>query len=182
MLVSGDCLGAIAAHRPGLPLVWFDAHGDFHTLRTTETGSLGGMPLAMLTGLGDQSLLEACRVTPLPFTDVTHVGGSAFDAGERGRMEGLGVTVVRHLTGPPPAGPIHLHIDTDVVRTADLPCSIHPAPDGLTVDEFWEDVRSLLAAAAVLSVKTPDPRLDGGGEGAALVRHILEEYHVRRHD
>lgn len=32
-------------------LVWFDAHGDFNTPKTTLTGRIGGMPVAVSAGL-----------------------------------------------------------------------------------------------------------------------------------
>src|SRR5207248_9514705 len=39
---------ARAGETPGV--VWFDAHGDLHTLATTSTGLIGGMPFAVLLG------------------------------------------------------------------------------------------------------------------------------------
>ena len=57
LVVAGNCnvtLGVRAGlQRAGdgdAALVWLDAHGDFNTPATTETGYLDGMPLAMLCG------------------------------------------------------------------------------------------------------------------------------------
>jgi arginase len=36
-------------------VVWLDAHGDFNTDETTITGYVAGMPIAMITGRGNQS-------------------------------------------------------------------------------------------------------------------------------
>src|SRR5688572_20422460 len=47
-VLSGDCLVAMAVlagvQRAGVDpgIVWFDAHGDVHTLDTTTSGYLGG--------------------------------------------------------------------------------------------------------------------------------------------
>jgi arginase family enzyme len=55
-VVSGDCLVATAAlagaQRTGLDpaLIWFDAHGDVHTLETTTSGYLGGLSLRLAMG------------------------------------------------------------------------------------------------------------------------------------
>src|SRR6266545_6155291 len=55
LLTGGDCthstgvLGGLQdAHgsAASVGLVWFDAHGDFNTPRTTLSGMLGGMPVA----------------------------------------------------------------------------------------------------------------------------------------
>src|SRR5688572_30152512 len=62
LVVAGDCLSALGCvagvQRAGYSffLLWFDAHGDFHTPSTTVSGHLGGMPLAMITGRGDLTL------------------------------------------------------------------------------------------------------------------------------
>ena len=41
-------------------LIWFDAHGDFNTPRTTLSGMLGGMPVAVSAGLraGEEVVVE----------------------------------------------------------------------------------------------------------------------------
>lgn len=171
LVVSGDCMAAIAVHREGLPLVWFDAHGDFHTLETTETGSLGGMPLAMLRGLGDRTLMNAC--TRSPVKEVYHVGGSEFDVGERERMVEDGVIVTHRAEI---SYFHHLHIDTDVIRSSDLPSSIHPAPNGIPLEEFYKQLNELLPNTEVLSIKTYDPRLDISGKGEKIVLEIINRY------
>jgi arginase len=43
-------LGTVAGVGRDVGVVWFDAHGDFHTPESTPTGFLDGMGLAMLTG------------------------------------------------------------------------------------------------------------------------------------
>ena len=60
LVVGGNCAavpgvvgGLQQAHGPAaqIGLVWFDAHGDFNTPRTTLSGMLGGMPVAVSAGL-----------------------------------------------------------------------------------------------------------------------------------
>jgi arginase len=60
LMTGGHCVHATGilgglqdAHGPAarIGLVWFDAHGDFNTPRTTLTGMLGGMPVAVCAGL-----------------------------------------------------------------------------------------------------------------------------------
>ena len=57
LVVAGNCNVALGVHAglqrsrgAGTALVWLDAHGDFNTPVTSETGYLDGMPLAMLCG------------------------------------------------------------------------------------------------------------------------------------
>ena len=69
--IAGDCcttIGVLAGlQRAGLDpvLIWFDAHGDFNTWQTTPSGFLGGMPLAMLVGRGEQTMPMAVDLKPL---------------------------------------------------------------------------------------------------------------------
>jgi len=63
--IAGDCCATIAVmagiQRPNIDVtfIWIDAHGDFNTPETSPSGFLGGMPLAMIAGLGDMTLCEA---------------------------------------------------------------------------------------------------------------------------
>ncbi|MCK5313527.1 MAG: arginase family protein, partial [Anaerolineales bacterium] len=74
--IAGDCctsIGVIAGlQRAGTDptLIWFDAHGDFNTWKTTPSGFLGGMPLAMLVGRGEQTILEAVNLEPIPESQI----------------------------------------------------------------------------------------------------------------
>ena len=67
---AGDCCSTLAVaaglQRQGRQptLLWLDAHGDFNTWETTPSGFLGGMPLAMLVGRGEQSMLHTLDLTP----------------------------------------------------------------------------------------------------------------------
>ena len=81
IVYAGDCvvtIGVLAGleQRDVQPtLVFFDAHGDFNTWETTPSGFIGGMPLAMLTGRGEQTIVEAAGLTPLPDERVILVDG-----------------------------------------------------------------------------------------------------------
>src|SRR5829696_2549560 len=61
-VLTGDCLALlgtlVGAQRAGQDpsLVWFDAHGDVHTLASSASGYLGGLSLRMALG-GDADRL-----------------------------------------------------------------------------------------------------------------------------
>ncbi len=183
LVVSGDCMAAIPAHRNGLGMVWMDSHGDFNTLLTTETGNIGGMPLAMMCGLGDQRLMCHNDINPLGGcgSPVLHIGGSSFDDGERARMLNHGVTVINFLAMAP-RHKVHLHIDTDVISAKDLPSSIHPPKDGegMPLDTYLMQLDILLPQVEVLSIKTYDPRLDACGKGEAIVLETIRRFYATR--
>lgn len=175
VVVSGDCMAAIGAHRNGLPLVWFDAHGDFHNFVTSSTCSIGGMVLAMLAGECFNPYMGLCGLYKC--NDITHVGGSCFDYGELCRMEDAGVKVLRELDKEshiPDA--IHLHIDLDVIGSLSLAAQFHPSIKGMRLAAFWRQMELCLPKTAVLSIKSYDPRKDHDGSGQALVLDLVRKF------
>ena len=57
-------LGTVTGVDRDVGVIWFDAHGDFHTAQSTTTGFLDGMGLAMLTGEGWDELRAGLRQVP----------------------------------------------------------------------------------------------------------------------
>lgn len=168
--LAGDCcttIGVLAGlQQAGLAptLIWFDAHGDFNTWETTPSGFLGGMPLAMAVGLGEQTLLEGVRLRPLPPHQVILSDGRDLDPGERVLVAQSGIThlpdVRQLLNHPLPDGPLYVHFDTDIVNPAEMPAMNYPAPGGPSGETMREVFRHLAAtgrvAAVSLSVWNPD--------------------------
>src|SRR5262249_32718621 len=70
MVLGGDhsiALGSIsgAANARGrVGVIWFDAHADFNTSKTTPSGNIHGMILAALSGYGDSRLVNAAGEGP----------------------------------------------------------------------------------------------------------------------
>jgi arginase len=139
VMLSGDCVASLAVIagqqrrgiRPGL--VWFDAHGDFHTEATTASGYLGGLPLAKAVGRGDLTLPAALGMTPLTEDSVLLADGRDLDPPEetalassrvlRARVTELGTVAL-------PDDPVIVHVDLDVIDPAELAGLRFPAADG----------------------------------------------------
>lgn len=70
VVLGGDhslAIGSIAgssASRPGMGLLYFDAHGDFNTLETSPSGNIHGMSLAVAVGKGCSELVECAGLPP----------------------------------------------------------------------------------------------------------------------
>ena len=169
---SGDCISAIGVlggleRRHIYPtLIWFDAHGDFNTYETSPSGFPGGMPLAMLTGRGDQTIMRAVGLTPLLDERVILVDGRDLDAGEDTAVADSDIahTSVEELfTGVPPDGPIHVHLDGDVVNPDEMPAMNYPAAGGPSLLEVSVALKGLVDTGRVvaLSVSSWNPSLAG---------------------
>lgn len=178
VVASGDCttaLGIVAGlQRRGLSpgVIWLDAHGDFHTARTTRSGYLGGMALAMLTGHAGTSLASAIGLRPVADDVCVLAGARDIDPGE---CELLDASAVRRIDDvalladtPLPPPPWYVHLDVDVIDPAELPPLRFPAPGGPSASVVANALRTLasrgeiaaLGLACTFSAKSfeaPDP-------------------------
>jgi arginase len=158
VVVSGDCTTSLATVaglqrrglRPGV--IWIDAHADFHTAKTTRTGYLGGMALAMLTGEAGARLREEIGLAPVPQNACALVGVREIDPGEREAIEG---SAIRRLSlaelgkARLPAGPWYVHVDVDVLDPEGLPPLRFPVPGGPSVDLLADALGALAGRGTI---------------------------------
>ena len=183
--VAGDCcttIGFLAGlQKAGInpTLIWFDAHGDFNTWETSPSGFLGGMPLAMLVGRGEQLLVDGVGMKTMPEDKVILSDGRDLDPGER---EALSGSAVEHLSEvsdllnmPLPEGSIWVHFDVDVLNTEELPAVSYPASSGPSADLIRRVFRRLAESGQVVAVSLSswNPDLDPDGRSRDLSMELL---------
>lgn len=173
--VAGDCCSTIAVmaglQRAGIEptLIWIDAHGDFNTWETTPSGFLGGMPLAMIAGLGELTMPEAVGLRPYPAAKITLADGRDLDPGEADLLDRSDVVQVREfadlLTMDLPGGPLYVHFDSDVIDAEETPAHNYPVPGGPSSKMVGEVFSRLCGTgrivAASMSAWNPDLDTDG---------------------
>jgi arginase len=184
--LAGDCCTAIGfwagLQRAGINplLIWFDAHGDFNTWETTPSGFLGGMPLAMLVGLGEQALLDQLDALPLQQNQVILTDGRDLDPGEE---ELLQSSAVRHLQNPFDLLDIPLenrliwvHFDTDIIDPEQSPAQNYPAAGGPGAAEMGHVFQHLSAAGLIqaVSLSSWNPDLEGAKQSKDISLRLLD--------
>ncbi len=182
----GDCCTAIGVtagiQRAGLDpiLIWFDAHGDFNTWETSPSGFLGGMPLAMLVGRGEQTLLEALGMKPIREDRVILSDGRDLDPAER---EALIDSQVTHLTDVTqlidyslPEAPLHIHFDVDVIDPCDAPAMNFPAVNGPSAETLKGVFQHLAGTGRIkaVSLSSWNPEMDLDLHTQTLCMGLLE--------
>jgi arginase len=183
--IAGDCCAAIPVlagiERVGIQplLVWLDAHGDFNTHQTTLSGFIGGMPLAMITGRGDQTLMEASGLVPLADERVLLADARDLDPPERSFLERSGVTYMSDLdllVEIVAGRPIHVHLDLDIIDADQAPAMMYPVPGGPSVDTLCAAVTQLRTRARLISVSvtTWDVEKDTDGRTARACWQVLD--------
>jgi arginase len=185
--IAGDCCTAIGVmaglqHADIDPLlIWFDAHGDFNTWETTPSGFLGGMPLAMIAGLGEQTMPNAVRLKPVEHEDIILTDGRDLDPGEKELVFGSGIL---HMLDPMdlleydfPDRPVYVHFDTDILNPLDAPAMNYVADGGPRAEEMGKVFQHITQTGLVkaISVSTWNPELDEDGRSKETILALLQE-------
>jgi arginase len=148
LVVGGDCGVEYAAvgHAlgPDTAVVWFDAHPDLHSPRTSESGAFSGMVLRALTGDGTDELgalddgTTPVRLTP---DRIVLAGTRSNDDAEDTWVESRRVRSVSSLDLTPEevveavaatgATEVYVHVDLDVLDPVSVDGLLEPQPFGL---------------------------------------------------
>ncbi|MEM1047973.1 MAG: arginase family protein [Pseudomonadota bacterium] len=186
--LAGDCCAAIpmlaGLQTAGLDpvLVWLDAHGDFNTWETSPSGFLGGMPLAMMAGRGDMTMMQSAGAQILSEADIFLCDGRDLDPEE---AEALEESEVRLFADPedvlaalPRDRPIYVHFDTDIISSEDVPAQSYPVPGGPSAADMKTFLVKLAEHGTIagLSLSSWNPDLDTDGNSARLCLDCLDGF------
>ncbi len=185
--VLGDCCQVIpmmaGLQRAGQypALIWLDSHGDFNTWETSPSGFLGGMPLAMLTGRGDQRLMQAVGLAPIDDSRVVLCDGRDLDPGEKHLVETSRISFIRHLDDLDPKmlpeGPLYVHFDTDIIDATEAPAFLYAAEGGPSAEDMRQVLQKLMATGRVVAISTTaawDAGRDSDGLTHKAVSHAMQ--------
>ncbi len=195
--VSGVARRAAEIGRP-LFVLWLDAHPDFHTLDTTTSGNLHGVPLAYATGQpGFEGYLPPLEATVDP-RRVCALGIRSVDPAERVALSRAGVTVHdmravdEHGIAPllraflervaAENGLLHVSLDVDFLDPSIAPAVGTTVPGGATFREAHLAMEMLHDSGLVTSLDLVElnPFLDERGRTATLMVDLTASLMGRR--
>ncbi len=196
MVLQGNCTqavgpaGGVAKACGTAGIVWYDAHGDMHTLATTGTGLLGGMPYAVCLGWEFDDWRESAGLAaPVLAEAAALIGASDLDVEEEAALsanpiarldaDAMGADADARTAAllAPRAGAApgwYMHIDLDVAGPDELPGALTPAP-------HWPSRAALLASVTAAAQAVPlrciglaayDPSGDPERRGARLAADL----------
>ncbi|MBN1813960.1 MAG: arginase family protein [Anaerolineae bacterium] len=189
-----SCVGTVAGLDPSeLGIVWLDAHGDFNTPETTESGFLDGMGLAMVTGRCWKALLRTIPVFgAVADANVVHIGSRDLDAEEERMLKqsdiqlvspnGMEASSIRSAVKTAlvelrkRVNRVYLHVDLDVLHIAGAEPNHLAVPGGLSVqlvEELIVTTRELFEVCA-LAITSFDPACDSGNRVLRAGIRLLE--------
>ena len=158
---------ATAEHNQTLGLIWIDAHMDSHTMESSETKNIHGMPLAALLGHGHPELTSiATDKAKLQPENVFLIGCRSYEPAEEALLKQLGVRVylmpeikdrglevifnevLTQLTVQTDV--FGISIDLDAIDPQDAPAISTPAEDGIKADEFLQALTIFTASSKLV--------------------------------
>lgn len=89
----GSGLAALDNYRD-VGVIWIDAHADFNTFESSETGNIHGMPLATLCGYGNGVLRKGISDRFIKRENVVMVGTRSIDEKELINIRDAGIMVI----------------------------------------------------------------------------------------
>ena len=195
--VSGLARRAAKAGRP-LFVLWLDAHPDFHTLDTTASGNLHGVPLAYASGQPGFSGYFPDLPAAVDPKRICTMGLRSVDPAERMALNEAGVTVHdmraidEHGIAPllraflarvsEEDGLLHVSLDVDFLDPSIAPAVGTTVPGGATFREAHLVMEMLSDSGLVSSLDLVElnPFLDERGRTATLMVDLTASLMGRR--
>lgn len=184
--VSGLARRSAEVNRP-LFVLWLDAHTDFHTLDTTDSGNLHGVPVAYFTGRPGFDGYFPQLETPVDPANVCMIGIRSVDSAERKAIQqtdilvhdmraidenGVAVLLRSFIERVEAAnGLLHVSLDVDFLDPAVGPAVGTTVPGGATFREAHLVMEMLHDSGLVTSLDLVElnPFLDERGRTATLL-------------
>ena len=182
-------LGTVAGLGRPVGVIWFDAHGDFHTPDSTTSGFLDGMGLAMLLGDGWRELRQTVEgLRPVPAEHALLVGARDIDPTEQDRVAASPLRradartlddALDELSREVDA--VYVHLDLDVIDPSVARANELSVEGGFNAEELQRALAEIssrfeVAAAAMTAY---DPSVDPEGRippiAATLAPQLVPE-------
>lgn len=157
--LGGDCGVEVAPvtylndhYHSDLLVLWFDAHGDLNTPESSPSKTFHGMPLRMILGEGEPTLMKNC-FSKLKPDQVILVGTRDLDRPERDyvndkeiKMIGPDSFSLDHLSSiikKSKRNNIYIHLDLDVIDPEELPNVMCPTTNGLSFSKVQDSINMI---------------------------------------
>lgn len=199
-LAAGTVSG-MAAHyakqdRPFFVL-WLDAHTDFHTPDTTDSGNLHGTPVGYFTGREGFDAFPPLK-SPVPLENICMIGLRSVDPAERAALAGTDAILhdmrsidEQGISAPLSAfldrvasvnGALHVSLDVDFLDPSIAPGVGTTVPGGATTREAHLIMEMLCDSGLVgsLDLVELNPFLDDRGMTANLMVDLVASLMGRR--
>ena len=194
--VAGVAAHAASLNRPQFVL-WLDAHSDFHTPASSDSGHIHGTPVGYVTGRKGFEAFPALPA-PVPEDQVCLFGLRSVDRPEAEELErrNLNLTDMRSIDEQGIAAPLaafldrvraangmlHVSLDVDFLDPAIAPAVGTTVPGGATIREAHLAMEMLYDSGLMSSIDVVElnPFLDDRGRTASVMVDLVASAMGRR--
>jgi arginase len=198
LIIGGDhslgigSLAGCAASGKQFGVIWFDTHGDYNSLETTQSGNIHGMPLAVANGIGVEDLTSLGGARPkIKEENTVIIGARDLDNEEREMIRKSRITVftmsdidrlgmeevVRRGIEIASSGTdgVHVSFDLDVIDPTEAPGVGTPVQGGMTYREAHLAMEMIADCTCLLSMDVVEvnPILDIHNQTAELAVGLI---------
>ena len=194
VIAIASALASINKYK-NMGIIWVDAHGDYNTFATTQSGNLHGLPYAVITGYEKQLLVDFHNGNFYNPKNAVILGGRDIDELELPNIKDAGITLIStediHKYGAEAmfkkameiasngTDGVHISYDLDVIDPKIAPGVSIPAVDGINLDEAYKIADLISEKISDDTVKSLDlvelnPLLDKDKVTEKIAVEILE--------
>ena len=194
VIAIASALASINKYK-NMGIIWVDAHGDYNTFATTQSGNLHGLPYAVITGYEKQLLADFHNGNLYNPHNAVILGGRDIDELELPNITDAGVTLIStediHKYGAEAmfkkaieiasngTDGVHISYDLDVIDPKIAPGVSIPATHGINLDEAYKIADLISEKISDKTVKSLDlvelnPLLDKDKVTEKIAVEILE--------
>jgi len=177
-IAIGTLAGLRRARGEASGLIWFDAHADINSPKTSPSGNVHGMPVFYAVESGDmnpkRSVLIGLRdVDPGEKATIRELGITAFTMTDIDRL-GMDAVVARALEIAG-GGSVHVSFDMDAIDPSEAPGVGTPVKGGITYREAHLALEEIAASGRIgsLEITEINPILDRENRTAILAVELI---------
>lgn len=191
----GTWSGVSAAINKPIGLIWVDAHMDSHTIETSPSKRLHGMPLASLLGYGEKrfSHIEGTKPKILP-ENLCLIGIRSYEPEEEAFLKSLNVKIfymedvkrlglkevyqraIEHVTRY--TDNFGISIDIDAIDPIEAPGVGSPEKDGISAKEFMQNLPLIANHQKLIAAEIVEfnPELDKNDKTSLITINTLKQF------
>ncbi len=134
-------------YKSDLLVLWFDAHGDLNTPKSSPSKTFHGMPLRMILGDGDLALMQNCFSVLSP-NQIVLVGTRDLDQPEQQYVQDNSISLIEpknlsleklnNIIEEKGKKNIYVHLDLDVIDPNELLDVKCPTANGISFDQVQQ--------------------------------------------
>ena len=168
--IAAGTLAGTLNYNPDVKIIWVDAHADINTPKTSPSGNLHGMPVAMAMGLVEHAGVAKSFdwIPRLSSKNIAYIGLRDVDAGEQKFLNDLGIihytandvkrlgigrvlNEIQFVMDPENNSEFHISFDVDGIDPKFFPSTGTPVSQGLdllegqTIINYFAQTKRLLA-------------------------------------